>query len=195
MRALLLALLVLALGACRNPVDETPVAMFTVTVSDWIELEWPYLSGDTVRLNNSFDEEAGLAGIEVEITDVAAGLVRTHRFSASDLEEGVTPCDVPENGTAYALLRLTQDGKVVATGVAEWALQPAIQWEVEIERSPYPYEAFIDEADLNQAQQRCGRGCQRVWRFDISEDAVNYPDEALWLLLWGVDPTVCHLCL
>ena len=195
MRALLLALLVLALGACRSPVEEVPTATLTVTVSDWIELEWPYFSGDTVRLNNSFDEEAGLAGIEVEITDVAAGLVRTHRFDASDLEEGVTPYDVPENGTASALLRLTQDGKVVATGVAEWALRPAIQWEVEIERSPYPYEAFIDEADLNQAQQPCGRGCQGVWRFDISEDAVNYPDEALWLLLWGVDPTVCHLCM
>ena len=85
MRALLLALLVLALGACRSPVEEVPTATLTVTVSDWIELEWPYFSGDTVRLNNSFDEEAGLAGIEVEITDVAAGLVRTHRFDASDL--------------------------------------------------------------------------------------------------------------
>ncbi len=52
MRALLLALLVLALGACRSPVEEVPTATLTVTVSDWIELEWPYFSGDTVRLSS-----------------------------------------------------------------------------------------------------------------------------------------------
>ena len=61
-------------------------------------------------------------------------LVRTTRFDASDLKGGVAPYDVPESGTAYALLRLTQHGRVVATGVAEWPLPPAIQWEVEIER-------------------------------------------------------------
>ena len=156
-------------------------------------MEWPFGSGDTVRLNNSFDDELGLADIEVEITDVADGLVRTWRFDASDLEQGVAPYDVPEKGSAYALLRLTQHGKIVATGVAQWPLRPAIQWEVEIERAPYPYDAFIPRrADLNQPQPPCGYGwCQGVWRFDISEDAANYSGEALWLTLWGVDPTAC----
>ena len=87
-----------------------------MTVVGWRELEWPYDSGNTVRLNNSFDDESGLAGIEVEITDVADGLVRTTtRFDAGDLKGGVAPYDVPESGTAYALLRLTQHGRVVAT--------------------------------------------------------------------------------
>ena len=154
-------------------------------------------SGDTVVVNNSLDDEAGLAGLEVEITDVADGLVRTTRFDASDLEEGVSPYDVPESGTAYALLRLTQHGRAVAIGVAEWPLRPAIQWEVEIERSPQPYGAAIPRwADLNQAQVPCAYWwCQGVWRFDISEDAANSPSEALWITLWAVDPTSCaDLC-
>ena len=134
------ALLVLALSACRTPVEEVPVPVATLTVtarSLYTTIRWPTDDpGDTVRLNSSFDDDAGLASIEIEITDVAGGLVRTHRFDVRDLEEGIPPYDVPESGKASALLRLTQHGKVVAIGVAEWALRPKIQWEVEIERAP-----------------------------------------------------------
>ena len=149
-----------------------------------------------MRLNSSFDDDTGLAGIEIEITDVADGLVRTHRFDVRDLEEGIPPYDVPESGTAYALLRLTQHGKVVAIGVAEWPLRPRIQWDLEIERSPFPLNAAVPRERLNEARPPClWWWCQGVWRFDISEDALNYPDEALWLTLWAVDPTSCQdLC-
>lgn len=188
----------LALTACHDAVVPVvvPDPTLTVTVSRGSGLgEWPRDSGDTVMYNNSFDDEAGLAGIEVEITDVADGLVRTTRFDASDIKDGVASYGVPERGTAHALLRLTQHGKVVAVGVAEWALRPAIQWEVEIERSPIPINAGIPQRgqeNLNQARLPCAWWwCQGVWRFDISEDATNFHGEALWMTLWGVDPTSC----
>ena len=50
MRALL-ALLILALGACRSPVEEIPAPTLAVTVGGWMRaMEWPFGSGDTVRL-------------------------------------------------------------------------------------------------------------------------------------------------
>ena len=191
MRVLAL-LALLALLACRDAVVPVPVQPSTLTVTvgavPLARWEWPWDSGDTVMVNNSLEDEAGLAGLEVEITDVADGLVRTHRFDASDLEEGVTPYDVPESGTAHAQVRLTRHGKVVAMGVAEWALQPEIEWKVEIQRTPYPPAVGISPTeDLSKAQYRCSWGwCQNVWRFDISEDALNYPGDTFWLLLWAV---------
>jgi len=196
----LLALLVLALSACRTPVEEVPVPVATLTVtarSVYTTIRWPTdAPGDTVTFNSSFDDDAGLAGIEIEITDVAGGLVRTHHFDVRDLEEGIPPYEVPESGKASALLRLTQHAKVVAIGVAEWPLQPRIQWEVEIERAPRPLNAAVPRERLKEARPPCfWWWCQGVWRFDINEDAVNYPDEALWLTVWAVDPTSCEdLC-
>ncbi len=186
-------LALLSLAACRDavvPVPPPPPPTLTVTARLGrapFEWEWPFGSDNTVLVNSSLDDEAGLAGIEVEITDVAAdGFVRTHRFDASKIKEGVTPYDVPESGTAYALLRLTQHDSVVAMGVAEWPLRPEIRWEVEVQRSPYPATTGISPADLGKAQHDCSwRWCDHIWRFDISEDALNYPDETLWLVLWG----------
>lgn len=199
MRALSL-LALLALTACREAVVPVLIPDPTLTVSRARgsgRAEWPRGSGDTIRVNNSLDDEAGLAGLEVEITDVADGIARTMRFDASDIKEGVARYDVPESGSAHAMLRLTQHGRVVATGVAEWPLRPAIQWEVEIERSHHPFSAVLpDGIDVNQTKLPCVYWwCQNVWRFDISEDATNFPGETLWMALWAVDPTSCQdLC-
>lgn len=48
------------------------------------------------------------------------------------------PFDVPESGTAHVLVRLKRDGEVVAEGIAEWPLAPDVEWEIEVERSPFP---------------------------------------------------------
>ena len=188
-------LALLALTACRDaviPVPPPPRSTLTVTVrlTSSFHWEWPRGSGNSVVVNSALDDEAGLAGIEVEITDVAdGGLVRTHSFDASDLAEGVTPYEVPESGTAQALVRLTQDGKVVAIGIAEWPLRPEIEWEVEIQRAPRPMSvgSISPAGDLSKAEYGCGwRWCDHIWRFDISEDVLNYPGETLWLVLWAV---------
>ncbi len=187
----------LALAACRDavaPVPPPPTPTLTLTVdrfkTDQHPREWPRDSGNFVMINNSLDDDAGLAGIEVEITDVSDGLVRTRSFDASDLAEGVTPYDVPESGTASALVRLTRHGEIVALGVAEWPLQPKIRWEVEIQRSPYPQLVDIwpwpEDDSFSRAEYDCSwRWCHHLWRFDVSEDALNYPGESLWLRLWA----------
>ena len=183
MRTLSLLALLAALVACRDaivPVPPPPTPTLTVTVdrfkSNQHQREWPRGSGSTVTINNSLDDEAGLAGLEVEITDVADGLMRTHRFDASDIEGGLPPYEVPESGTAYAVVRLTRHSEVAAMGIAEWSLQPAIRWEVEIQRSPYPQLVDISpwpRDDLfSRAEYDCSwRWCHHIWRFDISEDA------------------------
>ena len=190
-------LALLALAGCRDavvPEPSPPTSTLTVTAdrfkADQHPREWPRDSGNFVVINNSLDDEAGLAGLEVEITDVADGIARTHRFDASDIEEGVPPYEVPESGTVNALVRLTWHGKVVATGVTEWPLEPEIRWEVEFQRSPYPQGVDIwpwpDEDLFTGAEYDCSwRWCDHLWRFDISDDALNYPGESLWLRLWA----------
>lgn len=187
-------LVLLALAACRDavvPVLSPATPTLTVTVdrfkANQHQREWPRGSGNTVTINNSLDDQNGLAGLEVEITDVADGIARTRRFYARDIEEGVTPYDMPVSGMAYAGVRLTRHGEVIALGVAEWPLQPEVRWEVEVQRSPYPQLVDITPIDdLSGAEYDCSwRWCHHIWRFDISEDALNYPGESLWLRLWA----------
>jgi hypothetical protein len=190
-------LALLALAACRDavvPVPPPATPTLTVTVdrfkTDQHPREWPRDSGNFVTINNSLNDEAGLAGLEVEITVVSHGLVRTRRFDADDIGDGVPPYDVPESGTAYAGVRLTKHGKVVAIGVADWPLEPEMRWEVEVQRSPYPQGVDIwpwPEGDLfSGAEYECSwRWCHHLWRFDVRQDALNYPGESLWLRLWG----------
>lgn len=179
MKALPMLLAALAV-ACRSVIapDVTPTSTLTVEVS-------AYRWGDTIKINNSFENETGFAGLELEVTDAADGVVRTHRFDASDLAGGVTPYEVPDTGIASAKVRLTQQGQVVATGIAEWHLRPGIAWTIQLERSPYPHERGISPTDdLTKAEYLCGwRGCHHIWRFDISDHAANYPGESLWLTL------------
>lgn len=194
MRTLSLLALLAALSACRDaavPEPPPPSPTLTVTVDRFTTnqhpREWPRGSGNSVMINNSLDDEAGLAGLQIAITDVSDGLERTRRFDASDIAAGVPPYDVPESGTASATVRLTRHGEVVAMGVAEWHLRPEARWEVEILRSPFPQLVDITPGDdFSRAEYGCSwRWCHHIWRFDISEDALNYPGESLWLRLWA----------
>lgn len=68
----ILILLPLALAACRETVGPIPAPALTVTIGAqvWREREWPEFSGDTVELNNSPDDQSGLAGVEIAFTGV-----------------------------------------------------------------------------------------------------------------------------
>lgn len=94
---------------------------------------------------------------------------------------------------------LAQHGEIVAHGVVEWDLEPKYRWTIEIERAPYPTSPiFFDDADFSRPFVPCHdwRFCRGSYRIDdISEDAANYPGEALWLSLWGgycPPPAVCY---
>lgn len=178
MRAL--PLLVLAL-ACRGVAEPAPVVPASTLTLKVFAYRWP----DSIKAHNALDNETGFAGFEIVVTDSIAGAVRHHRFDATDLED-VTPYEVPDAGTAYATLRLIQERQVVSTGVARWNLQPGTAWTIQLERSPYPHERFIEPTDdLTKAEYLCWgwRSCHHIWRFDISEDGANYPGESLWLTL------------
>ncbi len=50
----------------------------------------------------------------------------------------------------------------------------------------------IDDTERNGLDPRCSWfWCWRVWRVDIDEDARNYEDEVLWLVLWKFDANEC----
>lgn len=178
MRAL--PLLVLAL-ACRGVVEPAPVVPASTLTLKVFAYLWP----DSIKAYNGLDNENGFAGFEIVVTDSVAGVVRHHRFDASDLDS-VMPYQVPDSGTAYATLRLTQRRQIVAAGVARWNLQPGTEWTIELQRSPYPHGRFIEPTDdLTKPEYLCwGWGsCHHIWRFDISEDGANYPGESLWMTL------------
>ncbi len=195
MRALSL-LALLALAACRDAVVPVPAPQpptLTIFVAGSGATEWPENSGDTVMFNSSLDQEAGLAGIAIAIS----GILETGALflDADDLKPTGTgrsdrpKFDVPEDGLISVRLWLIQHGEIVAHGLAEWALEPRVQWTIEIQRGPYPTTPIIlDGADLNQPFVPCNdwRFCRGSYRIDdINEDAANYPGEALWLSLWG----------
>ena len=133
-------------------------------------------------LVNGRDDPQGLAGLRVEVDDRV--------FTAEDL-----PSDrfgVPESGTIHVDVRLMQDGVIVAEGRVSWALESDIEWEIELDRAPYPINAGVSDENLHEPSPPCAWfWCHRVWRFEISEDARNYDGEALWMSLWRVEPGKC----
>lgn len=183
-RVLILVLLAAMSGAGCGILDpNTPTLEVSVNDDDAMftrEEEW-------VTLHNSLSDPNGLAGIEVHLN----GIGRSRSFTAADLPSD--PFDVPESGTAQVLVRLTRDGDVVAEGAARFPLAPDVEWEIEVERSPYPIAAGID---FDYATQPNPVGCtwfwcREVWRFDIREDARNYEAERLWLTIWASTPGEC----
>ena len=180
---ILVALACMSGSACGILGPGTPTMEVSVNDDDAMytrEDEW-------VTLYNSRADPNGLAGLEVHVT----GIGRSRIFTATDLPSD--PFDVPESGTAHVLVRLKRDGEVVAEGIAEWPLAPDVEWEIEVERSPYPIATGID---FDYATQPNPVGCtwfwcREIWRFEIQEDARNYEAERLWVTIWVSTPGLC----
>ena len=193
-------LALLALAACRDAIGPLPTATLTIGAGVQGTMEWPRNSGDTVTLSSSLDEQAGLAGLTVTIigaTEDEAIVLDAQTLKAiKPTRAGVTHFDVPDTGAISIHLQLVQDGEPVARGIIAWQLEPSIQWTAGIERSPYPASAWLSapppDVDFDQPAVPCGDiWCRQAYRIDISEGATNYPGEALWLTLRGVDPAFC----
>lgn len=152
---------------------------------DTYEIEWPQESGEYVTVNNLLTDSAGLAGLRVEV--FAPGeppVVLTADTFAVTHNHVVGPFRAPDSGTASVFVKLYQSGELVTEGSISWSLRPESPgWLVQVERSPFPAEVHPD--DLSSPEPLCAvPWCHKVRRFEIGEDARNYPVEALWLAVW-----------
>ena len=86
---------------------------------------------DRPPYNHSLDDPAGLASIKVEVAEID----QARFFTADDFRDGATlHFLVPDDGWISVVVRLTQDGEVVADGKARWMLGPDVQWKLDIEQ-------------------------------------------------------------
>ena len=143
------------------------------------------------HLRDSLGNPNELAGLRI----VLDGAV-SDSFVASDLP--VAPFGVPGSGTVHISVSLSQGSRVVAQREAEWELRPdADRWELEVVRSDIPLGAVVDPEEIKRKTQNpeCyWFWCHRVWRVEIDEDARNFEDEVLWLILWMYDGECADLC-
>lgn len=183
-RVLILVLLACMSGAACGILDpNTPTLAVSVNDDDAMftrEEEW-------VTLYNSLTDPNGLAGIEVHVN----GIGSSRSFTAADLPSD--PFDVPESGIAQVLVRLTQDGGIVAEGTAQFPLAPDVRWEIEVERSPYPVATGIDFDYATQPNLvGCtGSGVERSGGSTSARTPATYEAERLWLTIWVSTPGEC----
>ncbi len=164
---------------------------------------------DRPPYNHSLDDPAGLASIKVEVAEID----QARFFTADDFRDGATPHFlVPDDGWISVIVRLTQDGEVVADGKARWMLGPDVQWKLDIDRGWDPLHGAVYHLGFERHLQEVRDGypvppggavlpceafyCDRTWRVPISGAGANYPEEALWLTLWRSHPDECvDLCV
>ena len=141
--------------------------------------------------HNRFDDPNGLMGLRV----VLSGAI-SDTLAASDFP--VPPYLVPGSGTIRVSVSLYQDSRLAAEREVEWTLKSnANKWRLEFDRSPFPSGSMTDPERVENKDPNPGCGwfnCQQVWRVDIDEDARNYDDEVLWLILWMYDDECVDVC-
>lgn len=138
-----------------------------------------------VQIVAGLDDPKGLAGLELRI----AGDLPARTFRATDFIGQEPLFVVPDVGNGVITVRLVQDGQIVAEGTEEWALESEVEWDLVVNRAPWP-PSEIGVMDLENPE--CNWfWCHRIWRFPIMEDAANYEHEALWVSLYRVHPDEC----
>lgn len=153
--------------------------------------QWPLGSSTFVEVNGSLDDQKGFAGLDMTI----GGEIPRREFTATDFVDYPGPSfAVPDAGVARAAVRLMQDGRVAAAGTVSWPLEPEVDWELTVDRAPYPPNEALNGIDLNDPQ--CSWfWCFRIWRFAVAEEFANYEQEALWLTLYRVSRVQCSDCI
>ncbi|MDE0358992.1 MAG: hypothetical protein OXN92_14835 [Gammaproteobacteria bacterium] len=181
------ALALLAAG-CVNPFAPSRDSMLEIFVGSkpvWVQLS----SRDTtmVQLVNGLDDPKGFAGLEII---VSAEDMPTRRYTASHFASvDETKFKVPETGFATVTARVVQDDRIVAEVSERWGLGPELQWDIDVERAPYPgNEGFLPDPENPECQWFW---CAFIWRSPIADGAANYEGEALWVVLYRHDPDEC----
>jgi len=131
---------------------------------------------------NSMDDPNGLAGLRVTLT---GAVERT--YDAEDFP--VEPFFVPEEGRVFVAVVLVGPDTPgpIATGRMDWELEPNRLWDLRLDRAPWPLLSSYP-VPPGETADPCRMGCRGYWRFEIEPSARNYEEEALWLVLWGVEP-------
>ncbi len=181
------AALALLASACFNPFAADPDPTLTIRVGEGTyPARWP---DDTtfVTVNGELDDPRGLAGLEVS---VSGDDMPTRTFNASHFAGGDVHFRVPDTGLATIVARIVQDGRIVAEVSERWGLGPKIQWDIDVDRAPYPQNEGFPQ-DLDHPTRCQWFWCAFIWRSPIAEGAANYEGEALWVVLYRHDPDVC----
>jgi len=194
MRALSLALVlvVTAVAAGCDLLGLRPDATLLIQVSVGRgSAQWPLGSSTLVETNGAVDDQKGFAGLEI----TTGGAIQQRVFTATDFVDYPGPSfTVLDAGEARAAVRLMQDRRVAAEGTVSWPLEPEVDWELTVDRAPYPPSEAFNGIDLDDPQ--CSWfWCFRIWRFAIAEEFANYEQEALWLTLYRVSRVQCSDCI
>ena len=137
-----------------------------------------------VTADGEIGNPKGLAGLEIRVDNRV--------FTAADLPS--PRFEVAERGTMHFTVTLRQEGIVAAEGSGSWALEPDVEWELEVERAIYPSGAPPGHppTNLHTPNPDCyWFWCSKVWRWELKEGLLNQEDEALWITLWRVHPDEC----
>ncbi|MCY4397717.1 MAG: hypothetical protein OXE96_00005 [Gemmatimonadetes bacterium] len=176
---------ILAIG-CVNPFGVDPDSTLTIRVGAGGPARWP---DDTtfVAVNGKLDDPRGLAGLEVTVT---GDDMPTRMYNASHFADGDVRFRVPDTGFATIVARIVQDGRIVAEVTGRWGFGPKIQWDIDVERAPYPPNEGFPQ-DLDHPTRCQWFWCAFKWRDLIDTNAANYDGEALWVVLYRHDPDEC----
>lgn len=80
--------------------------------------------------------------------------------------------------------------QAVAEVSERWGLGPKIQWDIDVDRAPYPQNVGFPQ-DLGHPTRCQWFWCAFKWRDLIDTNAGNYDGEALWVVLYRHDPDEC----
>lgn len=182
------AALALLVAGCANPFAPPRDSILEIFVgSKPVRVQLSSRDTTTVQLVNGLDDPKGFAGLEIV---VSAEDMPTRRYTASHFANvDETKFKVPETGFATVTARVVQDGRIVAEISERWGLGPELQWDMQVERAPYPgSEGFLPDPESPECQWFW---CAFIWRSAIAEGAANYEGEALWVVLYRHDPDEC----
>lgn len=181
-----LAALMLLATAC-NPFAVDPDPTLEIRAYEGEHLVTPWRNDTTkVLVRQRFDDPNGFAGLEIVLV---GDYLPTRTYTASSLAGNPKlEFKVPDTGVITVTARIVQDNRAVAEVSGQWGLRPKIQWAVEVDRAPFPMGNGA--TDLQKPVCRWF-WCKFVWGDAIAEDAANYPDEALWVTVFGYHPGEC----
>ncbi len=151
--------------------------------------EWPPGSGQPFNRGRPLEDSDNLAGLHVEI--VGPGVQRSFR-AADLLPSGRSErFDVPDAGVISAVVTLTRESRVIARGIAHWALRENGRWELRVGREPVEPSQVDSAMTYPECHFFSFSGCVKSWAFQIQ---VPKPPAEVDLLFVDLIQHYCYHC-